>query len=85
MGWLIGDVFEFRPASSTGGFTLETGTKLQIRVNGTTGGAPTTSSDAALRALALEDASDDSAITISPTFVSGTTSYTASVVNGVAG
>ena len=49
---------------------------------GTTG-TPTTSSDATLSALALEDASDDSAIAISPTFASGTTSYTASVVNGV--
>ena len=46
-------------------------------------GTATTSSDATLSALALEDASDDSAITISPVFASGTTSYTASVVNGV--
>ena len=45
--------------------------------------APTTSSDATLSAIALQDASDDSAITISPTFASGTTSYTASVDNGV--
>ena len=42
-----------------------------------------TSSDATLSALALEDASDDSAIAISPVFASGTTSYTASVDNGV--
>ena len=54
----------------------------QIRVNGTLGGI-VISSDATLSALALEDASDDSAITISPTFASGTTSYTASVDNGV--
>ena len=45
--------------------------------------ATATSSDATLSALALEDASDDSAIAISPTFASGTTSYTASVLNGV--
>ena len=43
----------------------------------------TTSTDATLSALALENASDDSAIAISPVFASGTTSYTASVVNGV--
>ena len=43
----------------------------------------TTSSDATLSALALEDASDDSAIAISPVFASGTTSYTASVDNDV--
>ena len=42
-----------------------------------------TSTDATLSALALEDASDDSAITISPTFAAGTTSYTASVDNDV--
>ena len=55
-----------------------------IRVNGTLGTTtPTTSSDATLSALALENASDDSAITISPVFASGTTSYTASVLNGV--
>ena len=42
-----------------------------------------TSSDATLSALVLEDASDDSAITLSPIFVSGTTSYMASVDNGV--
>ena len=56
---------------------------MLIRVNGTTGGGTTTSSDATLSALALADASDDSAITISPVFASGTTSYTASVDNGV--
>ena len=43
----------------------------------------TTSSDATLSALALEDAADDATITISPVFVSGTTSYTASVDNDV--
>ena len=43
----------------------------------------TTSSDATLSALALEDAADDATITISPVFVSGTTSYTASVNNDV--
>ena len=43
----------------------------------------TTSSDATLSALALADASDDSAIAISPVFASGTTSYTASVDNDV--
>ena len=42
-----------------------------------------TSTDATLSALTLEDASDDSAITISPTFAAGTTSYTASVDNDV--
>ena len=48
-----------------------------------TGTSTGTSTDATLRSLTLEDASDDSAITISPTFTSGTTSYTASVDNDV--
>ncbi len=42
-----------------------------------------TSTDATLSALALSDASDDSPIALSPAFASGTTSYTASVANGV--
>ena len=51
---------------------------LLPRVTGTS-----TSTDATLSALTLEDASDGSAITISPTFAAGTTSYTASVDNDV--
>ena len=79
----IADNYEFRTASLTGSFTAtNTGDVFQIRVNGTLGGI-VNSSDATLSALALEDASDDSAITISPVFASGTTSYTASVDNGV--
>ena len=81
-GWGIGDVAETRSATSTGSFGTEFGAVFLIRVNGTLGGI-VISSDATLSALALEDASDDSAIDISPTFASGTTSYTASVDNGV--
>ena len=51
---------------------------LLPRVTGTS-----TSTDATLSALTLEDASDDSAITISPVFAAGTTSYTAAVDNDV--
>ena len=74
-GWSIADGYEFRTAGSASNF-VTFGGSFQIRVNGTTV-ATTTSSDATLSALALEDASDDSAITISPVFASGTTSYTA--------
>ena len=83
--WTIADGREDRSASSTGSFMTTAGNPLLIRVNGTTVATPTTSSDATLSALALENASDDSAITISPTFASGTTSYTASVDNDVDG
>ena len=83
MGWRIANNYEFRTAISTGGFTTDPAAEvLQIRINGTFGGI-VLSSDATLSALALEDASDDSTITISPVFASGTTSYTADVDNGV--
>ena len=80
--WGIGDRRELRAASFTDGFSPEFGFVFQIRVNGTLGGI-VISSDATLSALALEDASDDSAIAISPAFASGMTSYTASVDNDV--
>ena len=83
MGWSIANNYEFRIANLTGSFTTDPAAEvLQIRVNGILGGI-VLSNDATLSALALEDASDDSAITISPVFASGTTSYTASVDNDV--
>ena len=82
MGWSIGDHSEYRNAGSTGSFLRDTGNPFLIHVTGTLGGI-VLSSDATLSALVLEDASDNSAITISPPFASGTTSYTASVGNGV--
>ena len=45
--------------------------------------AAAASTDATLSALALENAADDSAISLNETFVSTTTSYTADVVNGI--
>ena len=81
-GWEISDDYASRTASSTGSFATNPGIIFVIRVNGTLGGI-VLSSDATLSALALADAADDSAIIISPVFASGTTSYTASVVNGV--
>ena len=80
--WEIGDIAEARTANATGNFARELGAVYKIRVNGTLGGL-VLSNDATLSALALEDASDDSAITISPAFLSGTTSYTADVDKGV--
>ena len=44
---------------------------------------PSPMSDATLRSLELSNASDGSPITLTPSFASGTTSYTASVANGV--
>ena len=82
MGWSIGDDSKYRNADATGNFLTDPGNPFLIHVTGTLGGI-VLSSDATLSALALEDASNNSAITISPPFASGTTSYTASVVNGV--
>ena len=82
VGWSIGDNSEYRNANETGNFLTDTGNPFLIHVTGTLGGI-VLSSDATLSALVLEDASDNSAITISPVFASGTTSYTASVGNGV--
>ena len=83
MGWSIANNYEFRIANLTGSFTTDPAAEvLQIRVNGILGGI-VLSNDATLSALALEDASDDSAITISPVFASATTSYTADVDNDV--
>ena len=45
--------------------------------------AATRSPDATLRALALSNVADDSAIALSPSFAAGTTSYTAAVLNEV--
>ena len=45
---------------------------------------PPQSSDATLSALTLVNAADDAAITLTPTFVSGTESYTADVASAVA-
>ena len=53
-GWLIGDRFEARAASSTGGFTLEPVTSLQIRVNGTLG-STTVTNNAPTVANAIQD------------------------------
>ena len=81
-GWSINDNRLFRTRGSTGSWNISTfiGT---IRINGTVdGGTPTLSDDATLSDLELEDDSGTK-ITLSPTFASGTTTYTAMVANAV--
>ena len=58
------------------------GRSFVIAVNGAVKSS-TASTDASLSGLALENPDDNSAITLSPTFATGTTSYTASVANSV--
>ena len=75
--------------------SLTNGTTYTVRMRATRTGAnngpysdeamdaPVAGNTPPTRRLALQDASDNSAITLSPTFVSGTTSYTASEANDV--
>ena len=76
-GWSIEDARRFD------GNLSSTGVSFQISVNGSVGGTPPTlSDDATLSDLKLENNSG-TGITLSPTFASGTTTYTAMVVNAV--
>ena len=65
------------------GATPKTYTVTVTRAATTSARVATRSPDATLRALALSNAADDSAIALSPPFAAGTTSYTAAVSNEV--
>ena len=65
------------------GATPKTYTVTVTRAATTSARVATRSPDATLRALALSNAADDSAIALSPPFTAGTTSYTAAVSNEV--
>ena len=80
--WSVLDAGHYRTFSATGSL-LSVAEAKQIRVNGTVGGTPPTlSTDATLSVLDLEE-NDGTTITLSPTFASGTTTYTAMVANAV--
>ena len=75
-GWSIAN--QYRRQNDGGTTWITTSSKsLLIAVNGPA------SADATLSGLALEDASDDSAVELNETFVSTLLSYTADVSNGV--
>ena len=80
-GWNIGDMSHYRQTS-----WVTIGVSLQIQVTGSavSGTQPPQSSDATLSELTLVNAADDAAITLTPTFVSATEGYRASVVSAVA-
>ena len=71
----------YRAAASTGNFAVSSHSK-QVRVNGAVS-TSTTSTDATLSALVLQDASDNSVLTLDPTFDAATLEYTATVADGV--
>ena len=75
-GWSIANQYRRQNDGSTTWSTASS-KSLLIRVNGPT------SADATLSGLVLEDASDDSAVELDPTFVSTELSYTAFVSNSV--
>ena len=83
-GWSIGDSRYYRARGTTGNFQSST-TLLKFAVKGSavSGTQPPQSSDATLSALSLVNAADDAAIALTPTFVSGTESYTADVLYSV--
>ena len=82
-GWTIDTPYKVDSRTSPDGWSVQSSSRgMKLQVKGTVIGG-TLSTDATLSALALQDASDNSAITLSPTFVSGTTSYTASEANDV--
>ena len=79
VGWSIGDTYHFKAG---GIFIASSSNKpILIAIHGTTR-TSTDSDDATLSNLELED-NTSTAITLSPSFVSGTTTYSASVVNSV--
>ena len=78
-GWSIGDTYHFK---SSGTFIASSSNKpILIAIHGTLS-TSTLSTDATLSDLELEDDSNTD-ITLTPTFASGTTTYTANVVNSV--
>ena len=79
--WSIGNASVFR--NKRGGSWGSWAQSKKIRINGTVkAGAGAT--DADLTGLALKNAADDSAVTLSPGFATATKSYTASVANDAA-
>ena len=78
-GWSIGNLRYYRLTGTDGAFNDSTALlKLAVR-----GSAATISNDATLRVLSLVNAADDAAITLTPSFVSATHGYAASVANSV--
>ena len=76
-GWDMADNARYMQRGSGWGASTHNA-RLRIKVTG--GALP----DATLSGLELQDTSDDSDISLTPTFATGVTSYTASVANAVA-
>ena len=79
VGWTIADTA--RVKNNSGAWSAFASRVFRIQLRGSAIDPP--SDDATLGALALADASDDSAITLAPTFAAGTVEYAAAVGNAV--
>ena len=80
-GWEIGDTYQFYTSGTDTWAPTGTSQSLGIAILGTAATA-TASDDATLSDLELAD-NNNTDITLTPTFVSGTTTYTAQVINSV--
>ena len=80
-GWSIRNGMHWYTSSWSG---LTVPIKIQVTGSAVSGMPPPQSSDATLSELSLVNAADDAAITLTPTFVSGTETYTADVASAVA-
>ena len=78
--WSVDNVSNWRSSSSNGSFSTTT-SALMIKVN--QAGIAPASDDATLSALVLQDASDDSVLTLEPTFDAATLEYAAAVGRNV--
>ena len=77
-GWTIDSPFKIDSRNNPDGWAVSSASRgLKLQVKGTVKGTTTTSTDATLSGLAL------SGVTLDPTFVSTTETYTATVVNSV--
>ena len=77
-GWTIDSPYKADTRTSPVEWVVQSASRgLKLQVKGTVKGGPTLSTDATLSALAL------SGVTLAPTFVSSTETYTATVVNSV--
>ena len=84
-GWSIGDLRYLRSRGTTDTFrSSHSKMKFAVKGSAVSGTQPPQSSDATLSELTLVNAADDAAIALTPTFVSGTESYTADVASAVA-
>ena len=81
-GWEISDTLHYKNAAEAPSWSTLSTAVLIIAIKGTAAGdTPTPSTDATLSDLVVNDGSAD--LTLTPTFASGTATYTASVANAV--